>query len=97
METIPALKTMLSQEAVKARFKEILGENAAGFVSSILSVANNNKLFQSCDPQSIMNAAIVAATLDLQINPNLGFSYIIPYGRVATFQIGYKGIINLPL
>lgn len=97
METIPALKTMLSQEAVKARFKEILGENAAGFVSSILSVANNNKLFQSCDPQSIMNAAIVAATLDLQINPNLGFSYIIPYGRVATFQIGYKGIINLAL
>lgn len=97
MNTIPALKSMLSNESVKARFKEILGKKSAGFVSSIISVANNNKLLQSCEPQSIMNAAVVAATLDLQINPSLGFAYIVPYGKVATFQIGYKGIINLAL
>jgi recombination protein RecT len=37
----------------------------------------------------------VAATLDLPINQNLGFAYIIPYGTEATFQLGYKGFIQL--
>lgn len=95
--TIPALKSMLNNDSVKERFKDILGAKAPGFVSSILSVAKSNSLLQTADPQSIMNAAVIAATLDLPINPNLGFAYIVPYKREAAFHMGYKGIIQLAM
>lgn len=42
-----------------------------------------------------MNAAVVAATLDLPINPNLGFAYVVPYGNQAQFQMGWRGLFNL--
>ena len=53
------------------------------------------------DPYSVYYAAIVAAVLDLPVNRNLGFAYIIPYNDkksgkcIAQFQIGYKGFIQL--
>ncbi len=37
----------------------------------------------------------MAATLNLPINQNLGFAYIVPYGKAAQFQLGYKGLIQL--
>ncbi len=50
---------------------------------------------KNASPQSIYNAACVAATLDLPINNNLGFAYIVPYGKDAQFQMGYRGFIQL--
>lgn len=88
---------MLSNESVKLRFKEILGQKAPGFISSILSVTNSNTLLQNAEPQSIMNAAVIAATLDLPINGSLGFAYIVPYKDQAQFQIGYKGLVQLAM
>lgn len=93
--TAVTLKSMLGNDNVKARFQEILGKKAPGFISSILSVANSNTLLQKADPKTVMNAAVIAATLDLPINPNLGFAYIVPYGNQGSFQLGYKGLIQL--
>ena len=39
----------------------------------------------------------MAAVLDMPINNNLGFAYIVPYGNNAQFQIGYKGFIQLAI
>lgn len=97
VSTVPQLKNMLAGESVKQRFKEILGQKAPGFISSILSVTNSNALLQKADPASIMNAAVIAATLDLPINGSLGFAYIVPYGGRAQFQIGYKGLVQLAM
>lgn len=97
VSTVPQLKNMLAGESVKQRFKEILGQKAPGFISSILSVTNSNALLQKADPASIMNAAVIAATLDLPINGSLGFAYIVPYGGQAQFQIGYKGLVQLAM
>ena len=44
-----------------------------------------------------MAASFIAASLDLPIDPNLGRSYIIPYGTKAQFQIGYKGFVELAI
>lgn len=93
--TAITLKSMLGNENVKARFQEILGKKAPGFISSILSVANSNTLLQKADPKTVMNAAVIAATLDLPINPSLGFAYIVPFGGQAQFQLGWKGITQL--
>lgn len=65
------------------------------FKTSLLGVINSNSLFEKADPLSIIQSALVATTLDLPINPNLGYAYIIPYGVKAQFQLGYKGLIQL--
>ena len=67
------------------------------FKTSILSIISSNKAWENVNPVSIMSSALVSATLDLPINPNLGFAYIIPYKDQAQFQIGYKGIIQLAI
>lgn len=98
------LKGLFSSEGVKAKFQELLGKKSQGFITSVLQVAMSNELLTKADPISIYNAAAMAATLDLPINNNLGFAYIIPFNQrqkdgsqkqVAQFQIGYKGFIQL--
>lgn len=88
-------KDFFSKDAVKSKFNELLGERATAFITSVLQIATSNKLLATADPSSIYNAACMAATLDLPINQNLGYAYIVPYAGKAQFQIGYKGIIQL--
>jgi recombination protein RecT len=106
METKPVLsaKDLFSQEKVKAKFQELLGKKAQGFITSVLQIVASNNLLAKADPYSVYNSAAVAATLDLPLNNNLGFAYIVPYNQkqpdgqykqVAQFQMGYKGFIQL--
>jgi len=97
---------ILSQEVVKARFNEILGKNANAFMSSIISATKSNPTLSECEPNSVISSAVVAATLNLPIQSNLGFAHIVPYNqkdkngemsKVAQFQMGYKGFIQLAL
>jgi len=97
-------KTLFEREDVKQKFKELLGKRATSFITSVLQIAAQNPLLAKADPVSIYQCAAVAATLDLPLNQNLGFAYIIPYNQkqpdgtfkqVAQFQIGYKGFIQL--
>lgn len=89
------LKGMLEMPAYKNKFNEMLGKKAAGFMSSIIAVANNNKLLAKANPATVIGAAAQAAMLDLPINQSLGFAYIVPYKTEAQFQLGYKGYIQL--
>lgn len=91
------LRQELEKDGIKNRFNEMLGKRAAGFMSSIITVQNSNPQLKECEPMSIIGAAAVAATLDLPINKNLGFAHIVPYGKVAQFQMGYKGFIQLAM
>lgn len=88
---------VLAQESVQKRFSEMLGKKAPGFISSILQVVNSNNLLQKAEPHTILNGAATAASLDLPINPNLGFAYIVPYKGKAQFQMGWKGYVQLAL
>lgn len=112
MENTPAvnnmtkIKSFLNSEAISKKFQELLGSKAPGFITSVLQVVNSNKSLANADVNSIYGAAAAAAVLDLPINNNLGFAYIVPYNekqndgsykQVAQFQIGYKGIKQLAL
>ncbi len=92
-----ALKGYFDNDAVKKNLQAMLGQKAQGFATSVLSVVNNNKLLQNAEPKSIYSSAMVAASLDLPIQPNLGFAAIVPYGRQAQFQIMTKGILQLAI
>lgn len=100
------IKKFMAQPLIKSKFEELLGKKSQGFITSVLQVCASNKLLSKADPMSIFQAAATAATLDLPINNNLGFAYIIPYNvkqedgtrkQVAQFQIGYKGFKQLAL
>src|SRR5690606_20808886 len=72
----------------------ILGKNAPTFATSVIQIAQTPAL-SKCDPASIVGAAMTSATLNLPINNMLGYSYIIPFGDKATYQIGVKGYVQL--
>ena len=95
------LKSMVNDERTKNKFKEMLGNKAAGFLTSLINTTNGNVQLQQADPNSILKAGAIAATLDLPIDPNLGFAYIVPYNNKgkneAQFQMGYKGFVQLAI
>ena len=92
-----ALKGYFNNEACMNNLRAMLGQKAQGFATSVLSVVNNNRLLQNAEPSTVYSSAMVAASLDLPINPNLGFAAIVPYGRVAQFQIMTRGLIQLAI
>jgi len=91
------LKALLNTDSVKKRFEEILGKRSQQFATSILNLYNSDTNLQKCEPMSIISSAMVAASLDLPVDKNLGYAWIIPYGNKAQFQLGYKGYIQLAL
>ena len=100
-------KHFFNSPAVKQKFSEVLDGNGQQFVASLLSIITNNKLLAKATNESIMTAAMKAATLKLPIEPSLGMAYVVPYNRSekhgdtwvkineAQFQMGYKGFIQL--
>lgn len=97
LQTMIHPKNILANESMKKKFTEILGKKAPGFMASILSLYNSDSNFAKVDGYSVVNSALIAATLDLPINKEFGFAWIIPYGNKAQFQVGYKGYIQLAL
>lgn len=90
-----SVKQLLSADAVKAKFDDVLGKKAPQFTTSLINVVNSNYQLKKADANSVIASALVAASLDLPVNPSLGYMYIIPYGNTAQPQIGYKGYIQL--
>jgi recombination protein RecT len=89
------LEGLLGSDNIRGRFNEMLGKKSAGFISSIISAVNLNPDLKKADPMTVVSAAAVAASLDLPINPSLGFAHIVPYSGRAQFQIGWRGYVQL--
>ncbi len=101
---IQKISAFLNAENVKTKFTEILGSRGQGFVASVLAACSQNESLKKATTESIYSAALMAATLDLPINPNLGFAFLIPYTKnsgkpneitEAQFQISAKGFKQL--
>ena len=93
------LQQLMNSGAVVKKMNDVLGseKKASSFISSVISVSQNNKLLRNAEPMSILSSAMVAATLDLPVVPTLGMAYLVPYKGVCSFQIGYKGILELAM
>lgn len=93
----------LNQDAVKNQINQVIGgKNGTRFVTSIVSAVNANAALKDCDNGSIVAAALVGEALNLSPSPTLGHYYMVPYndkdkGKVAQFQLGYKGYIQLAI
>ena len=75
------LKDFFDKPAVQAKMRELVDKNAASFGTSIMQIVNSNAMLLDAEPMSIFNAACMAATLNLPVNNNLGFAYIVQIGR----------------
>lgn len=107
------LNGILDGEKMRRRFDELLGKRTPQFLSSLVSMINDNKDLQQAfyqSPMSVIKSALQAASYDLPIDPALGFAYIVPFNnkykddqgnwqkkKQATFVIGYKGMTQLCL
>lgn len=93
----------LSQDAVKNQINSVIGgKNGQRFISAVVSAVNNNPALQECTNQSILSAALLGEALNLSPSPQLGQYYMVPFndkekGKVAQFQLGYKGYIQLAI
>lgn len=93
----------LSNDAVKNQINNIVGgKNGSRFISSIVSAVNANSQLSQCTNQSILSGALLGESLNLSPSPQLGQYYLVPFndrekGKVAQFQLGYKGYIQLAI
>ena len=108
---LASVKSLLTEDSVKTRFNDVLGKKAPQFMASIVNVVSASNQLKQCPANSIMSAALVAATYDLPIDSNLGFAAIVPYNNSkynpqtkqyekqmeAQFQMMYKGFIQLAI
>lgn len=94
----------MTTPVVARKVNQILGDEKASkrFVSSIISAVNTNPSLRECDNASILSGALLGESLNLSPSPQLGNFYLVPFndknrGKVATFQIGWKGYYQLAL
>jgi len=65
------------------------------FTRMVLTALSSTPKLQTCTPQSFLGGMMQAAQLGVEPNTPLGQAYLIPYGNVCQFQLGYKGLIDL--
>lgn len=97
------LDKYLRQNAIQQRLLERLSESEMrSFAAELMDVYKGNPKLQRCPPASVTSAGLIANTIGLSLNSNLGLAFLVPYrkgeiGYRCQFQIGYKGLMQLAL
>lgn len=97
--------TAIQSDTYKNLINRTLGDKdrATRFVANISSAVAINPDLQECDAGTILSGALLGESLNLSPSPNLGQFYLVPFNdtknkrKVAQFQIGYKGYIQLAI
>lgn len=103
MKPSQIMQSMLARPNVQKQFEQALGAKAGGFITSILSLYSSDAQLAQCDPGQVIACCLKAAQLDLPIDKQLGFAYVIPFNNRKTgrkdpqFIMGYKGYIQLAM
>lgn len=103
-QPVITIQDMVRNDVIIKAAERALGDKSKQFLTSVLALANSNANIAQCEPKSVYNACLIAATLDLPINQNLGWAHIVPYRdstrggkKYAQFQMGYKGYVQLAM
>lgn len=100
---LQAFNQTITNPSTQKYLTDVLGERKGSFVNNLTALVANNAALQECQPLTIMFAALKATALNLPLENSLGMAYCIPYKdnkkgvTVATFQLGYKGFVQLSL
>ncbi|MFZ7301994.1 recombinase RecT [Enterococcus gallinarum] len=100
-------KALMNTPSMKKKFYDILHEKSDSFMGSLMTLVGGDNYLSQAEPMTIIASALKAATMDLPIDKNLGYAYIVPFNRKekigkdwithneAQFILGYKGYIQL--
>ena len=90
------LKIVLAKSYQK-QIENFFGDNqkALEFLSNVVANVQRTPKLLECTPASVINAFITMASLKLMPSNVSGEAYVIPYGGVAQFQLGYQGLVTL--
>ena len=100
---LKAFNNFIANPRTQDYLTTVLAEKKASFVNNITALVSNNAALQVCRPDTLMFASLKATALDLPLDQNLGFAYVLPYKdnktgvTSAQFQMGYKGFVQLAL
>ena len=104
LQTKPKFSIAIQTDTYKKLINNTLGDpkRASKFIASISSAVATNPQLQLCDAGSILSGALLGEALNLSPSPQLGQYYLVPFndkqkGKVAQFQLGYKGYIQLAI
>ena len=101
----PKFTAIISSDGYKKMINNTIGNpaKAARFVTAITSAVSQNPALAECDAATIVSAGLLGEGLNLSPSPQLGQYYLVPFNdrkngrRVAQFQLGYKGYIQLAI
>lgn len=100
-------RALMNTPTMKKKFTDILHEKSDSFMGSLMTLVGGDNYLSTAEPMTIIASALKAATMDLPIDKNLGYAYVVPFNRKekvgkewithneAQFIIGYKGYIQL--
>lgn len=103
MSDLKKFNDTLTSERTQNYLQTLLQDRKGEFVNNLTALVSQNKSLQECEPITLLYAGLKATALNLPLDSNLGFAYVIPYKNNKTniteaqFQIGYKGFIQLAL
>jgi recombination protein RecT len=94
----------LTSDAIKNRINNMVGgKDGQRFISAVISAVSVNPGLTECEHSTILSAALLGESLKLSPSPQLGQYYMVPFNdkkrgtKVAQFQLGYKGYIQLAI
>lgn len=101
----PKFTAVINSDGYKRMINNTLGNpnKAARFVTAITSAVSTNPALAECDASTIVSAGLLGEGLNLSPSPQLGQYYLVPFNdrkngrKVAQFQLGYKGYIQLAI
>ena len=101
----PKFSVAIQSDMYKNLINQTLGDKdrATRFIASISSAVATNQSLQECDAGTILSGALLGESLNLSPSPQLGQYYLVPFNdskkgyKVAQFQLGYKGYIQLAI
>lgn len=105
VEQKPKFTAVINSNGYKKLINNTLGNpaKAARFVTAITSAVSTNPALAECDASTIVSAGLLGEGLNLSPSPQLGQYYLVPFNdkkngrKVAQFQLGYKGYIQLAI
>lgn len=100
-ENAVALRKLIDSESVNSKLTTLASdsyplERMKEMLVSFYAAGGNDGRLGTCTPMSIVQAFYRAVAIGLDpINKEMGEAYLVPYGKTATLQLGYKGLIKL--
>ena len=102
IEKRPTFSNFMASPAIQNKIKSVV-KDSTSFTGSLVSAVATNPNLAECDQFTIFSAALLGESLKLSPSPQLGQFYLVPFNdkkrgcKVAQFQLGYKGYIQLAI